>query len=301
MDGFGAGILHRFPISRKDGRVDINQKKVGEWNDESIYALDQETGNLVRLTGKDALALFPEEFSSKIDYAAPSVQMHMANVGLFLEHRLGFPVDLEFATDQELSESLLQIRPISKRPRVAQPNVHPYDLLLSSGDVIGYGKVNFDYILYVKCPDGAPSDLSDIIAALSQKYPRSLVIYSTRVVQMATERAIEEDLFPHVQAVICNDIDYTAHSHHASTMSHMALNLANEHKIFMSTSGGNANRLLKMLKTQGILDERFRPTGLNGEYRSLVEVKVYHFNVDVQMAADDDFGWGMLYLVDDYS
>lgn len=256
----GAGLLHKFPLSKEGTDIDGGGETDYDLNRDRIFCLETASGDLVRrVMGEGGgrylpPAIFHEEIAN-----FPKPQQAMARIALNFQQELwgkqGKAVDMEWAkVDERLA--LLQIRPIKKLPNISWPEVEVENIIctLRFGRVTGSGVKSFRSVIGVFCKDNIIS--AEIIARYAGKYPDSLIIYRTAIYngeefrQLGAIQYAEENickaLLPNAGVIIVDDMikDEAIRKYLSGTgLEHLALQIADEEKIVACTE----NRLLSKL------------------------------------------------------
>jgi len=121
---------------------------------------------------------------------------------------------------------------------------------------------------------------------LAEKYPRSLIVYAKRVVENETFRQISERILPYVDTIVVRDL---ARIHAPGTgMQHLAIDKIETKKILLYCEDLDfKNELL----AQGTVIEKG-----NESWSVTNSIEVIQFASPIKVAADDEAGWGMVYL-----
>ena len=278
----GLGILHKLPILEDGLSVSHNMNyHDGELNTANLFCLDRETGGALQLVHEAAVRLFPENKLDKIRWTFPGRQMGLSGMSLSFEQLLGLPVDIEWASGIKGEPSLVQIRPIQKREIISRPQIKREDKIIQSDDVLGYGEKTISHVIYVDYPHGNVPE--EEIKRLCAKYRSNMVIVRTDVTAN-TNFMIRERIFPYTEVVVVSD--YVRGEWHVTGtgMQHFALDLADEGKIFIYT-----DKSVKLFRNNrgNLIEETDRRLG---------GMSVYGFDRPIRVAADDAFGWGMVYF-----
>lgn len=283
----GLGRLYRLPIKKDGTSVGHNLRaQSGDFNTTSLYCLDLHSGNQTRLQGENARRMFPRDFLQGLTNDWPGAprsidQIYVSEMALDFERSLGFPVDIEWASEDGRITIFLQIRPISKRQEIAKPQIDPSNILLETSDMLGYGQKIFDHIIFVH---GTPS--RELIE-LTRKYPRSLIVYrpDEKLNKITTPMVLANKLLPLAESVVVVDPDPSDHMT-GTGMQHLALNMADDKKIIILSRPAAVEEIIQ----KGGICERFdHPLGCH-------YIRVYQFDRSIHLAADDDAGWAMVWV-----
>lgn len=282
VDAEGLGTLHSLPILEGGQRVYHDQNRhEGRLNDADTRVLDVRSGDMVRLRGADAKNIFSDHIFENVFYNMPDSQMAVAGLNLAFERMLGCPVDLEWASADLKTLSLLQSREVQKRPPVKKPDPSSADILVESSNVFGFGSKTFTTVICARCAHGSPD--KSLIEDLTKRYPHSLIVYATEVVYPNTYQQIEERIFPHTDTLVLHDL---TSEHWSPVLSHFDLNCEEVGKILVHTSRGFGEEIYE----RGTIVEEHQ-----GGFFSGGTFTVYQLNRPLVVAGDSEFEWGMVY------
>lgn len=280
----GLGRLYRLPILQNDPmRVSHNRNGyTGDFNSRDVSCLDLTSGQVTRLQNEASVRLFPDDYLyCDLERQFSEIPVTLSRIALMFERLCEFPVDIEWASQNGKWDdlSLLQIRPISKRPEIARPKVMPENVLFESKNLLGYGEKSFDYVIFVMNFISSP-----FLKKMVEKFPRSLIVYQPRRLDVRTTPLESESMLTCTDA--CVFIDPNPSEHFPGTgMQHLALNLADENKIVVLV-GPEAT---KAIRSKGKLLEDSCSLFGNMAF-------IYSFGSPIHLAADDDAGWAMVWV-----
>ena len=276
----GLGIRHDFTIN--EGGLTVYGMYQGKLNWDDLFAIDLLAGDVARFDGEAGKKFLPKARRSDFgQFIFSGCQISLAEISLRLEKLVGQALDVEWVSPDGHHLYLVQARPMTKRSLIEKSVVKPENVLLESNDVFGYGTRDFNHIIDVlgRVPKGE-------IKRLAEKYPRSLIVYAKRVVENETFRQISERILPYVDTIVVRDL---ARIHAPGTgMQHLAIDKIETKKILLYCEDLDfKNELL----AQGTVIEKG-----NESWSVTNSIEVIQFASPIKVAADDEAGWGMVYL-----
>lgn len=216
-----------------------------------------------------------------------------------VEGCFGHSVDIEWASSEGKEIALLQARPVRKRTPVPKPEVKNENIIVQSTEVLGWGeKKGIKQIIYICCDYSGPF-LEKRVVAILKKYPESVVVWRTNVIEDMREEILEY-AFSYTDTLIIDDIN-DVHGYGFSSdapktgLGHTMLGLIEEGKILI---------MIEQDDTKGFSVEKFNglpqieSLSIQREDKDLIQVQVYAVPGSLRVAADDEAGWGMVYLDD---
>ncbi|MBI5699003.1 hypothetical protein HZC35_01660 [Candidatus Saganbacteria bacterium] len=224
-----------------------------------------------------------------ITKSSPHLQRRLARIALRLQKRIGSPLDIEWALNQEGDKPyLLQVRPLTPKGNLPRPNISAERTLLSTREVVGQAAHTFTHICIIDFPGllGYPSEqlLKKMVS-----YPDSILICRIWVTQTAPQ--VLSRLLPYAASLIVLDSAQYDHAGGVSTgIDHVALFAADEKKVILY-SGVEAGFLEQIQRGARLIDK----AGQVHRGKLTDVLKIYKLSEPLTIAGSDEDGWGMIY------
>ena len=255
-----------------------------------LYYFDLVKGQMKEVFIPDS---FSEVFRSELyrlwreEFRSSREDVVLANLALLLEERAGAPLDIEWAWLRNGERYFLQARPLKRRKLIPRPAIGQEKIMLESDSVIGQDLGSYSHIVVVRSGGSSLSeDEGQLIKEACEAYPNCLIVFKSKIEKNQGKRSIRKFILPYANAVLV--VDEKEHGKSGgSGLQHLALNCIDEEKAIVHTEDASIvwrlEEISKLRETK-IMDKKD------------VEISAYELPQPLHLAANDEDGWGLLYV-----
>ncbi len=302
VNGFGMvavdenqGILFKKRVSREQWGEIVNDETAlsGEPN-RSAYALDERTSDLVRI--EDADALFPPLFKDYLKMSMfPRDAVHLC-LAIEKNMKVEAGVDLEFASPDARLLFAVQARPLALRPPVEIP---AGIRLFQTDECLGSGIQTYEQILHVRAAHAQIFPIEPILE-LQKQFPQALVVVSTNVHlpenpdELAKAKRLHQypgEWLEPLLKVAGGVAVFDRNAHLRLGITHLDLLFRELGKLIVYFS--EADQAI-VPHDEILAREGFTPIADTRFANDLYTVQMLNAPWPIQLACDDDAGWGLL-------